>query len=94
MGIILVIPIQSLFSFSYLGSVESEINTLEYEEAQPNFFFDYYNLNPIEDLEYKKNDLDQNDPIAMGAKKNNKVIDMLEFKRNKLVSGNYLLKAL
>lgn len=94
MGSILVLPIQSLFGCSYLGKVESELVTLNYDEAEPNFFFDYYNLNPMEDLENRKQNLKDNEPIAMGVKSNGKMIEMLEYQRNKLVSGNIFLKAM
>ena len=94
MGAVLVLPIQGIFGCLYLGGVESEINTLSYDEALPNFFFDYYNLNPLEDLDNQKQNVNNNEPIAMGVKPGGKLIEMLEYHRNKLVSGNIFLKAM
>lgn len=93
MGSSLIIPIQKLFGYSYLGTVESQICTLTYDEAQPNFFFDYFNLNPLEDLENKKKNFEEG-VVTMGAKSEGKIIEMLEFQKNQLISGNIFLKAL
>jgi len=43
--------LHQLFEFSYIGTVESQINKLPYDDAKKHFFFDYYNLNPIEEIE-------------------------------------------
>ena len=80
----MILPIQSLFSFNYLGNIESEINTLNYYEAQENFVFDYYNLNPMEDLENKKKNIKENNPLTFLIKSRNGIINMLENQKNQL----------
>ena len=91
---VVFLPIQKLFDCNYLKVVESEIHNLTYNEAKPNFFFDYYNLNPIEDFENQKQTLNSQNPFKINVKSDGKHIDMLEYQRNQLVSGNIFLKAM
>ncbi len=90
----MILPIQSLFSFNYLGNIESEINTLNYYEAQENFVFDYYNLNPMEDLENKKKNIKENNPLTFLIKSRNGIINMLENQKNQLNFRSLFSKAL
>merc|ERR1712224_186490 len=94
MGIVLVLPIQYVFDCHYLGGVDAEINTLTYDEAHPNFFFDHYNLNPIEDIENQLKKMDSKKPFGFNIKKNAKLHDLLKMERNNMVSGNIFLKAM
>jgi len=94
MSFVVFLPLRKIINCHYLGSVESEINTLTYDEAHPNFFFDHYNLNPIEDLENCKKTMDNENPFRVNVKSNGKMIDLLVAERNKMVGGNIFLKAL
>lgn len=94
MGVVLILPIENLFNCHYLGKVESEINTLTYNEAQPNFFFDHYNLNPIEEIENQLKTMNTKNPFHINLKENAKSNDLIEFERNKMVNGNIFLKAM
>jgi hypothetical protein len=94
MGFFLLMPVQNFLKCRYLGLVESEINKLTYDEATPNFFFDYFNLNPIENLENSKKTMNEDNPFKFNVESDSKAIDVLLAERNLLVSGQIFLKAL
>lgn len=94
MGLVVIFPVEKLFNCHYLGKVEAEINNLTYDEACPNFFFDHYNLNPIEDIENQIKSMNSNHPFYINVKNTGKLNDILESERNSAISGNIFLKAL
>jgi hypothetical protein len=91
-GVFMIFPIHRLFQCSYLGSAESEINKLNYDQAKNFFFFDYYNLNPIEDLENQINNVKNSNLETLSIKKADN-LKITQFKRNMLINGNIILKA-
>lgn len=94
MGIVVVLPIEIVFNCNYLGGVEAEINTLTYDQAHPNFFFDHFNLNPIEDIENQLKKMNSENPFTINVRSDGKLKDFLEKERNSMVSKNIFLKAL
>ena len=94
MGLVLIFPIQYVFSCHYLGGVEAEINTLTYDEAHPNFFFDHYNLNPIEDIENQLKKMNTTKPFTINVSADARLKDVLQAERNNMVSANVFLKAM
>jgi len=91
-GILILFPLHRLFGFSYLGTVESQINKRTYDDAKKHFFFDYYNLNPIEEIEGQLKKI-RNEESQQGFTVG-KRIQMAEFKRNAIITDNLLLRAM
>ncbi len=89
----MIIPVHKLFQCSYLGVVESKLNQYKFDKVKNFFFFDYSNLNPIEEFENHKESInyleDKNEGFVPTKK-----IKQAEFKRNALISDNILFRAM
>lgn len=94
MGVVAFLPLQRIFNCHYLGTVESEVHTLTYTEAHPNFFFDHYNLNPIEDIENQMKSLDEENPFHINFKGSEGLVGLVKAERNKLINENAFLKSM
>lgn len=91
-GVLIILPIHKLFTCSYLGKFESEINTMNFEEAKNYLIFDYSNLNPIEDLEAQYKNIEKLNIFAMAKQK--KKIQFSESRKNMLQNDNFMMRAL
>lgn len=92
-GVLTLIPIHKLFECSYLGTVESKINNFTYDKVKKYFFFDYYNLNPIEEIETQIERISK-EVENVAAEIPSKKIKNAERKRNAIISDNFLIKAM
>jgi len=92
-GALTILPVHKLFTCSYLGVVESKINQFKYDFVKKYFFFDYYNLNPIEEIEVQMKKIydDEEQDAGFVPTKN---IKKAEFKRNALITDNMLFRAM
>lgn len=88
-----ILPVHKLFRCSYLGVVESKINQYKYDTVKKYFFFDYYNLNPIEEIEIQMQKIHEEEDQAAGFVPTKK-IKQAEFKRNALITDNMLFRAM
>jgi len=92
-GILTMLPVHKLFRCSYLGVVESKINQFKYDAVRKFFFFDYYNLNPIEEIEIQIQKIEREEDEKAGFVPT-KRIKQAEFKRNALITDNLLFRAM
>lgn len=80
-----------LFSCSYLGTVESKINSFEFNRVKKYFLIDYYNVNPIEEIEIQIEEILEEADQEEGYTPT-KRMKKAEFKRNVIANDNIFLR--
>lgn len=93
-GLLIIFPVHRLFNCSYLGKVESQVNTMSHEMAKKYLIYDYTNLNPIEDFENHNSFIYEPSNIFTNEAAARKTFEFSEVKRNLIQNDNLIINAL
>jgi len=74
-----------------LGTVESKINSFEFNRVKKYFFIDYQNINPLEEIEIQIEEILEEADQEAGFTPI-KRIKIAEFKRNVIADNNIFLR--